>query len=395
VSINTTIHQGQGTSTAGADNILNTTNDIHLHSESPYSVTYFHSGAANNSNVKYPSNVSTQYTVVSNAGINTCNSKLCYSLPPIIILEPWGGPFGAPPTSPNPYSEMQDEYDILMSEYRTNNFDAIVKQIDNGNKNIPQNLASRATFLRNRIHELGNKMTEISDNAITYILSDSVVDFGQLKAWYNIVRTPAAKYSLAETFCKEGNYIAAEQVLSNIPEQFNYGETENSEHENYMRFHAMKKTLATDGRLWDELTEKEINNLRFIRETTKGRSSAMANGVLCFYYQDCQEIELPNFKGEVKSKSFAESVNTEFDTESTTIYVYPNPTSGLVEILSLNPEVTVVNCEVLSITGNKLLETKGNESTLNLDLSSLEHGTYFIRITLSNQNIEMIKIVKL
>ena len=163
-----------------------------------------------------------------------------------------------------------------------------------------------------------------------------------------------------------------------------------------MRFHALKNTLATDGRRWSELSEKEINDLRFIRENTKGRSSAMANGVLCFYYQDCKEIELPNFEGEIKSKSFAEPENSEFDIEeNTTLYVYPNPTSGLVEILSLNQEVTVINCEVMNITGNKLLEIKGNESTLNLDLSSLENGTYFVRVTLSNQSVEMIKIVKL
>lgn len=388
----TTIHPWQGTSYNGADNKFYNTihKNLMSHYNNNYTVTYFYSGAANVSNVKYPSQIANQYTLAS-GGVNECASGLYYE--PIVIIWPKAG--GSIEDYDNPYIEMQNEYDILMNEYIINNYDIIIKQIDDGKGAIiPLHTVNRAVYLRNRLYELGNQMTYMSNMSITYILSDSIVDFEHLKRWYEVVRTPVAKYSLAELYYKVGKYTLADQVLLDIPEQFNFGEDENYEHENYMRFHAMKNTLAIDGRRWDELTEVEINTLRFIRDNTKGRSSTMANGVLCFYYSDCEEIEIPNFEEKLEPKLIEFKNSNLYETQNAVVSAYPNPTSGLIDVFSSSNEIVILKCDVLDITGHKLLTMKNNESFLKLNLSDLEKGTYFVRVMLSNGNVDIIKIVK-
>ena len=167
----------------------------------------------------------------------------------------------------------------------------IAQKINNGNQSISQELVNQVIYTGNRLHELGNKMQEMSNNVIYYILNDSIVNYELLKEWLELVKTPTVKYQLAEVLYEQGHYTVADVVLANIPNQFNYSELENIEHDNYMRFHEIKNILANEGKKWDELTEDEINILRSIRDFQSGRSSAMANGVLCFYYQDCRKLE--------------------------------------------------------------------------------------------------------
>ena len=282
----------------------------------------------------------------------------------------------------------------LMNEYNANNYNVILEQINNGNKNLPQTLTDRAAFVSNSLYELGNQMSELSSNSIFRILSDTVsLDIAQLKAWYEIIRTPISKYSLAETEHFEGNYTKADHILTEIPTQFNFDESENYEHENYMRFHTIRNIIATESRRWDELTDNEINELRSIRETTIGRSSAMANGVLCFYYQDCKELELQKLEV-LPEKKGVETDKFPYFGGAGVVYVYPNPTNDLVEVLSLNEEITILSCEVFSIVGTKFVAKNGNSNIMKLDLSKFENGTYIIEVKLSNGNAEKIRIVK-
>ena len=347
-------------------------------------VDYYYSAGG----TKQPSNrnPSVQFPITSSYVIaNACGTTLCDEN--LIIIKPQlGGPRGGS----NPYTDMQDEFDNLLEEYITNNYAVIAQQIERNNQNIPTALANRAVYVKTRLHELGNTMQEIRNNIIYYILNDSIVDYELLKEWLSIFHTPEAKYQLVELLYEQGNYRAADELLSTLPEMFNYSELENIEHNNYLRFHELKNILASEGKKWGE--DSELNALRSIRECKTGRSSAMASGILCFYYGDCEKFEIPT---EIETKSTILADNPKSNTNNTTLFVLPNPTSDFVEIYSSNPTVSVLSCEVSNIVGTKLLSVNNNESTLKLNMSNLEKGVYFLKIILSNGNVENVKIVKL
>ena len=61
------------------------------------------------------------------------------------------------------------------------------------------------------------------------------------------------------------------------------------------------------------------------------------------------------------------------------VTVYPNPTTGLVQIQ--NGEWRMENVEVYDAYGKLLNTMIVNDNTVNLDLSGYAKGTYFVRVT--------------
>ena len=386
-----TIHPYQGSLTAGADNEFNKRTATHLATNGSQVVQYYHNFGANREPIKFEPTPNTKFTIINqNVALNACTTTLCDEY--LVIIKPQ---FVGPRGSSNPYTDMQDEYDLLLNEYVTNNYEVIVQQVERNNQNIPAALANRVAYVKTRLHELGNQMQEIRNNVIYYILNDSIVDYELLKDWLSIFRTPEAKYQLVELFYEQGNYIEADELLSTLPELFNYSELENIEYNNYQRFHELKNILAREDKKWGE--DSELNALRSIRECKTGRSSAMASGILCFYYGDCESFEIPSFENNnIEPKSAMTTPAPPKDRNNSSIYVFPNPTNDFVEILSLEEDVTILSCEVYNLVGTKLLTVKtDNNPSLQLDLSKLENGIYSAKVTLSNGTVEMVKIVKL
>ena len=85
-----------------------------------------------------------------------------------------------------------------------------------------------------------------------------------------------------------------------------------------------------------------------------------------------------------------QTLNSESFSENS-IYIYPNPSNGFVSIVSSNSDsIFILNLvEIFDITGKvvwckKDLEIINNNS---IDLTFLNKGMYFIKITINNQSI--------
>jgi len=68
--------------------------------------------------------------------------------------------------------------------------------------------------------------------------------------------------------------------------------------------------------------------------------------------------------------------------------IFPNPTSGRISINGIN---TIKNVEVINITGQQVYYAKNSAD--NIDISSLQTGVYFMKITTEN-GFTIKKIVK-
>jgi hypothetical protein len=101
-------------------------------------------------------------------------------------------------------------------------------------------------------------------------------------------------------------------------------------------------------------------------------------------------------RGEGWDASYTITVGTPEISGIESVHIYPNPTSGLVN-LSFNAAGTQsVNLEVLSVTGNPVFsETLGTiqgNFSKQIDLSGLAKGVYILRLT-SGNGVKMSKIV--
>ncbi len=76
--------------------------------------------------------------------------------------------------------------------------------------------------------------------------------------------------------------------------------------------------------------------------------------------------------------------------DGASLSVYPNPTSGIVNI---NYSEAIVSVTVMNLLGQVILQKKPNQSEVNIDLSSLPSATYFV-IVESNGNWKVVKVIK-
>jgi hypothetical protein len=271
------------------------------------------------------------------------------------------------------YKEMQAQYDALLAVLEDN----------------PDVLQE--------ILVLSDAMREMSDHAISRILQDSVLYLDALKSWYEVVRTPIAKYSLAETYAYERAYEQAESVLKEIPALFAFDEWEMKEHENYMQFYHFKKKMYLSERDFPQLDEAEITHLQTIAEATQGRSASMAKGVLCFFYDICYEDKFEieeEGEGAIPPKNAPENKDALPCVSTYELTVYPNPTQSEMTVTLDNPAIKIVRMEIYDLTNRKLHQQTVDQSYATLQMSALAQGVYVLKVWLDNGEMVVRKIVK-
>ena len=72
------------------------------------------------------------------------------------------------------------------------------------------------------------------------------------------------------------------------------------------------------------------------------------------------------------------------------VKIYPNPVSN---ILTLNTQKEISNVSVYNMLGKELIHTVPNTISSDVDMSTLQSGTYFVQVTIGNV-LETVKIIK-
>jgi hypothetical protein len=154
--------------------------------------------------------------------------------------------------------------------------------------------------------------------------------------------------------------------------------------------------LEEKGETIYKLSDFEIKYLTNFVATNTGRGTIFANNILCYLYNICIEIEESpvyappkvHIEGEKKSYQIDNKVLLD------NIQVIPNPTIGELRVKSV--ELIVEKISVLDIVGRVVL-TKNIITPLsiqNVDISHLNNGIYFIKVTTDKGEIAK-KVVKM
>ncbi|GAA4241244.1 GEVED domain-containing protein [Winogradskyella damuponensis] len=109
--------------------------------------------------------------------------------------------------------------------------------------------------------------------------------------------------------------------------------------------------------------------------------------VRVFYYS-VGPTSTPNFTIALWSPDEALSVNN-FETEAAFSY-FPNPVKNT---LTLNAKNTIEQVAMYNMLGQEVLRVSPNSVDSNLDMSSLQTGTYFVKVTIANVT-ETIRVMK-
>ena len=360
----------QGSSSKGADNDFITSQLASIVTLS-YPINYYRS----NQIYHTPINSGQKVTILSGAA-NNCASTLC----DIVISYTNTSPF-----------EQYDQLSKKMAEEKS-----LYKSIISDNKQPTLSASQKAELsnLESSISKLSLQMNEISQRAIGEILQDTIeINLPQLSEWYSRMPTASADYSLVETYYHQGNYSLADNALISMIKEYDYDDIQLVDYDNYGRFHALKNTLQISERYWDALTEAEIDELKSIAEASDERSSTMAKGVLCFFYNIC-------FEDEIIAKNDAilplpKSAPMESTTPATSdIQVFPNPVEdNLTVSIPALPKGTII-FQLVDVNGRIMLSQALTSDYSTINLSSLPNGIYQYQILHNGVSLKSDKVVK-
>ena len=373
-----TIRRTQGSPLVGADNDFINTQSVDIIASHPF--TYYYS----NQSYHYPSFSGSQVTRQT-AFSNSCLSYLDNQYDTIggfiIFL--------------SPKSSLLDQYDQLskkMAEQKISH-----KNMTNSNKSsiLTNSQKAEMAAIESSISELSLQMNEISRQAIKMILQDTNgVDLSLLTEWYSRMPTASADYSLVETYYHQGKYSSADNALVSMLKEYDFDDIQLVDYDNYSRFHALKNTLQTSERYWDALTEMEIDELKSIAEASDERSSTMAKGVLCFFYDICYEDKIVE-KSDDGILPLPKSAPMESTTPATSdIQVFPNPVEdNLTVSIPVLPKGTVT-FQLVDVNGRITLSQALTSDYSTINLSNLPNGTYYYQILHNGVSLKSDKVVK-
>ena len=220
--------------------------------------------------------------------------------------------------------------------------------------------------------------------------------------------------SIIETYLAENNYREALTTLERMHKLFEITEEEKLELSGLQTYINWLQQLYKNERNIYELSDKELDYLIKFADTHTGRSVVFVNNILCALYNICidavnGEEAVSGVRYEVsgeeavsgeryevsggdemigglddevinQSKS-AQSESSEFKNNALeNITLMPNPTTG--ELRIENGELRIENVEIFDVYGRNLLSHTANRTPQTaLDISHLQAGLYFVKIT--------------
>ena len=237
------------------------------------------------------------------------------------------------------------------------------------------------------------EMSDITSENIRGIEGGDTIDVVILKDWFSAISETWAKYSLAETeyFSDEDNTptLLGISALLATPE-------ERDEYDNYMAFNALKEALSgdIDGHAnWLVATEGQIAELQRIAEAGTGRSSVMARGVLCFFFDICYDGDFTP-TGDIRRLASTGEAGAPSHNSDVSMKLYPNPAGNTLHVEfegTDNPQGTIT---VTDLTGVVVLTQECHNPVTQLDVSNLSPGLYVVSFR-NEKGVVVRKFVKM
>ena len=219
--------------------------------------------------------------------------------------------------------------------------------------------------------------------AVRGIMRDSVENLQALAAWHSAAGIYADPYSLTEVATALGT-----ADVSNISS----AQLSQPELDNFMAFSTLAASLRPNANNpavnWPAATPAQVVELQRIAEANTGRSSAMAKGVLCFFFDICYEED--ETKGLLVETFHGTSPQNGTDGG---LLVYPNPTDGTIYVELSAADIQYITIFNLQGEVMKYISTPQGKNSF-ISIKDLPSGIYMIRVTGSNGHIYHHKLIK-
>ena len=302
---------------------------------------------------------------------------------------------------------------LIGPSHRDGYLDGALAQYDEWNAEYENWLAKLLAFEGDNEEEyhflldMVSYYSALKDNYFNSIIVAEMSNYENLRFLFAYRAHYSDYLSIAETHLAENNYHEALATLAKMYAQFEVSEEQILELKGFEAYIHWLQQLDENGESIYTLSDHEINHLVNYVETHTGRGTVFTKNILCVLYGICIEDDIKtNSSSSADSTTAVEPppndnvINLRQSMSSAceksaleNITIYPNPTTGELQVTSY--ELQVTNVEIFDVYGRKL--SSHHLITLSshrkIDISHLNSGIYFVKIsTVAGEVIK--KIIK-
>jgi hypothetical protein len=281
--------------------------------------------------------------------------------------------------------------------------------------NPPTTDLEKYIVLYYELTNLKQQMDMLCYAALEVITSDTQgIDIVQYHTWAERFNTIESDYLLADIYISSGDFTQALIILNAMPSKFQGLDT--ISHQNFLDYLAVIQDIV-DLDEGDDIPLYLITELERLSNNNDlaGIKSASFLETIGFNESSASKFErpissscfvamgiAPNSEGEASenkeinnnknqdAKQADDPLNISTTETKSEITVKPNPTTGQ---LVVSGQLSVVSVEIFDIVGCKLSHFTFHNSPIEIDISHLENGMYFLKIQ-TEKGITTKKIVK-
>jgi hypothetical protein len=216
-----------------------------------------------------------------------------------------------------------------------------------------------------------------------------------LRAVWQIIRTPAARYAEALAYLEQGHYAAATAVVEAIPqEHLKLKPRDITEKDRMLALIAFWENIGLDGRGTADLESAEVDQLEVLIGGAYDRPATWMQNVLCFHYGRCRT---PMTGGDEEApKSLMQQSNSFATPVMPTLRVHPNPAVSWAAIdYDLLAEARSAMIVVRDVLGRPVEQFTlgGRSSQVVLDTRPLAKGLYTVELLNGGRILQVEKLI--
>ena len=146
------------------------------------------------------------------------------------------------------------------------------------------------TAMEEIISSVSKEFSDLNKLLIDYSLMDSTYNVAEARIYMLKRGGLYDYYAVAESYIDEGNMDSVWYYFYKIPEVFKMNETDIAEWDNYKDYYSCRGRLIDRNLNLMQLgSDEELTVLQTIADLETGRASALAQNILCFFYEKCKD----------------------------------------------------------------------------------------------------------
>ncbi len=211
----------------------------------------------------------------------------------------------------------------------------------------------------------------------------------ELRAVWQLVRTPAARYAEAITYLEQGQFANATAVITGLPMEHNLKAPEAQERQRMLNLIALMQPIRSNGRTDAQLTVGEVDALEALRGNAYDRPATWISNLICFHYGRCRA---PLSGGEEESPK-ALRPRALFSQEAEApiqLSIHPNPASSWVAFdYDLRSLADGAELAVMDVTGRIVWSTPLSTSKYQVlwDVRGAQPGSYTVELRNASKHV--------